>query len=74
MKRKTNEDPPEMLYGLDRKMIDFEAIFRTESDRIESEIVACLKQGFEIWHWWDEPIQPTDETKTFGFLTLIKRK
>ncbi len=55
-------------------MIDFEEIFRNEAERVESEIVDCLKAGFQIWNWWSDPIQPTDEIRTFGFVTFVKRK
>ncbi len=54
--------------------VDFEAICWMESERITTEISDCLKAGFEIWNWWSEPLQPYDETRTFGCFVLVKRR
>ncbi len=54
-------------------MIEFEQIMKLESDWISTELANCLREGFQIWNWWSEPIQQHDETRTFGFITLVKR-
>jgi hypothetical protein len=52
---------------------DIVSMFNREADRINLEMSQCLKDGYQVWHWYDGDILTTDRIRTFGFVTLVKR-
>jgi hypothetical protein len=48
-------------------------IANRDAIRVMKEISQCVNDGYEIWHWWDDPIEEGDKVFTFGFLTLVKK-
>ena len=48
-------------------------LFDKESDRLQASLEEAIRNGYVMWHSWDDPIRKDDSVIRFGFITFVKR-
>ncbi len=49
-------------------------LFNAHAKRIFDDVQKLIRQGYYIWHWWDDPIRPQDKCVTIGMKTFVLRR